>query len=428
MKNAVYWIALQDILGYGAKEVIEILENFDDVKDVFDKSTTRKDLFFFNDNKYKKLNSYNFKKAESVIDYCDRKNIQIITIDDDNYPIVLKRIGTAPAVLYCRGTFPDFDEEVGIAMVGTRNATLNGMIVAATLAFRMAQAGAIVISGGANGIDTKCTQGALYAKKPTVIVRPCGLDYDYLGNLRDIRKSVENCGAVISEVQPLGKVERNAFQVRNRIIAALALGTVAIEVPAKSGVLITIGYALEFGKDIFAVPGDICSENYVGSNKLLQDGATPIYNAYDVLNEYLFAFPHKLKLDKAGIPINEDDIYLRLQKKYSKKALADKETEKPKTTIKKKSIISVVKNKLTKENKKEDIINKNSNNSVKKLSYDADDNAKLVFKCLLDSPCTLEYIVEKTKLSPANVMFALTDLEINNEINALPGGRYEIKY
>ena len=79
MKNAVYWIALQDILGYGAKEVIEILENFDDVKDVFDKSTTRKDLFFLNDNKYKKLNSYNFKKAESVIDYCDRKNIQIIT-------------------------------------------------------------------------------------------------------------------------------------------------------------------------------------------------------------------------------------------------------------------------------------------------------------------------------------------------------------
>lgn len=424
MKNAVYWIALQDILGYGSNKIVEVLENFEDVSALFDKSTSFDKLRFLGEKNLKKFKSYNLKNAESVIEYCERKNIQIVTIDDEKYPIILKRIKNPPAVLYVRGTFPDFDDEVGIGMVGTRNASLNGMIAAATLSYRIAQAGGLVISGGANGIDTKCTQGALYAKKPSVIVRPCGLDFNYLNNLYDIRKQVENNGAVISEVQPLGRVERDAFQIRNRIIAALSLGIVAIEVPAKSGVLITVGHALEFGKDVFAIPGDIGDENYMGSNKLLQEGAFPVYSASDVLNEYLFAFPHKLKLDKASIPINEDDIYLRLQKKYSKKTDVSKINDKKKD---KKSIISVVKNKLTKETKKEDIIKPTQKIIPKELPFEADENTKKVFDCILKGPVSLENIVEKSKLNASDVMFALTELEINGVINTLPGGRYEIR-
>lgn len=418
MKNAVYWIALQNILGYGANQISDILENFEDVRDVFDKSTKRNALKFLNDKNYRRLKSYDIRKAESVINYCDRKNIEIITIDDDKYPIVLKRINNPPAVLYVRGEFPDFDNEATIGMVGTRGCSLNSMIAAATLSYRIAQAGGLVISGGANGIDTKCTQGALFAKAPSVIVRPCGLDYNYLNSLSDIRKQVENCGAVISEVQPLGRVERDAFQIRNRIIAALSLGIVGIEVPEKSGVLITIGYALEFGKDIFAIPGDISDENYKGSNKLLHDGAKPVYTAADVLNEYMYAFPHKLKLDKAGGAINEDDIYLKLQKKYSRKAVQSKPLEDNK------SIIKRVKSKLSNKEEKK-IITKKRKLSV--LPFDADENTKKVYNCFENQPISVDYITEKCGLDAAEVMFSLTELEINDVIHSLPGGRFEIK-
>lgn len=428
MKNAVYWIALQNILGYGANEIWDILRNFDDVSELFGKTIRNSDVKFINDKKFKKLKSFDLKKAQAVIDYCDRKNIEIITVEDEKYPIVLKRIYNPPAVIYVRGELPDVDHNIGIGMVGTRKASMNSMIAAATLAYRIAQSGAVVVSGGAMGIDTKCSQGALFAKKPSIIVRPCGLDYNYLNSLSDIRKQVENCGAVISEVQPLGRVERDAFQIRNRIIAALSIGVVAIEVPEKSGVLITINYATEFGKDIYAVPGDLADENYRGSNRLLQDGAVPVYTPADVLNEYAWNYP--LDLNKAGIPINEDDIYLKLQKKYSKKQ--DSESFEPKTQGKRKTFSSRVKSKLLNENsdkKAKKIVENQTKNKVKlsELSFPADENTKTVYNCFSSQPVSVDYISDKTGLEAADVMFALTELEINDVINSLPGGRFEIK-
>lgn len=428
MKNALYWIALQNILGYGANEIWDILRNFDDVSELFEKTIRCSDVKFLSDKKFKKLKAYDLKKAQSVIDYCDRKNIEIITVEDEKYPIVLKRIYNPPAVLYVRGELPDVDHNVGIGMVGTRKASMNSMIVAATLAYRIAQAGAVVVSGGAMGIDTRCSQGALFAKTPSIIVRPCGLDYNYLASLSDVRRQVENCGAVISEIQPLGKVERDAFQIRNRIIAALSIGIVAIEVPEQSGVLITVNYATEFGKDIFVVPGDITDENYRGSNKLLQDGAVPIYTPADVLNEYSWNYP--LDLTKAGIPVNEDDIYLKLQKKYSKKN--GSEIVEPEKQGKKKTFVSKVKDKL-----KKDKLPKKTNNKTEKpvlqrkklseLPFSADENTKTVYSCFDNRTVSVDYISEKTGLEASDIMFALTELEINDVINSLPGGRFEIK-
>ena len=428
MKNAVYWIALQNILGYGANEIWDILRSFDDVSELFDKSIKRNDVKFLNDKKFKKLKSFDLKKAHSIIDYCDRKNIEIITVEDEKYPVVLKRIYNPPAVIYVRGELPDVDHNAGIGMIGTRKASMNSMIVAATLAYRISQSGAVVVSGGARGIDSKCSQGALFAKNPSIIVRPCGLDYDYLNSLSDIRRQVENCGAIISEVQPLGRIERNAFQIRNRIIAALSIGIVAIEVPEISGVSITINYATEFGKDIYAVPGDLADENYRGSNKLLQDGATPVYTPADVLNEYAWNYP--LDLNNAGIPIYEDDIYLKLQKKYSKKPGSEK--VEPEIQGKKKTFTSRVKNKILKENSNKKTKIKDENDNVKKvklseLPFSADENTKAVYNCFNNRAVSVDYISDKTGLDAADVMFALTELEINDVINSLPGGRFEIK-
>ncbi len=420
MKNAIYWVALQNILGYGSIEVSKILENVEDVSQLFDKSLKRSQVEFLTDKSYEKLVSYNLRKAESIIKYCDKNDIGIVTIEDENYPLSLKRIMNPPTVLYVRGELPNFNEEVAITMIGTRKCSLNGMIIAATLSYRIAQAGAIVVSGGADGIDTKCSQGALYAKKPSVIVRPCGVDYNYLNSLKDVRKQVENCGAVISEVQPLGRVERDAFQIRNRIMAALSMGVVGIEVPEVSGVSITVSYALEYGKDIFIVPGDLSNDNYRGSNKLLQEGATPVYSANDVLNEYIFAYPHKLNLRYAGAAIYDDDVFLKLQIKYSKKV--DKKSSKTtKNKKNNKSLTKTVKEKVEKEVFVKEKV------KFEDLNIQGDENLKVVYDCFDNEPLSSDDISEKTGLDAADIMFYLTELEINGIINSLPGGRFEIK-
>lgn len=416
MKNAVYWIALQNAIGYGSIKTSDILEKFEDISDLFDKNLTRSDVEFLSTKQFDKIKKADFKTAESIIDYCDKKDIKIITLDDKEYPILLKRIRACPAVLYVRGELPNFDEEVGIGMIGTRNCSMNGMIIASTLAYRIAQSGAVVISGGANGIDIRCSQGAIFAKMPSVIIRPCGLDYNYLRKWNDVYRQVEQNGAVISEVQPLGRVEPDAFQIRNRLISALSQGIVVVEAPLASGTNITVNYALEFGKDIFAVPGDISNENYAGSNKLLQDGATPVYSPSDVLNEYIFSFPHKLNLNKAGVSINEDDIYLRLQKKYSKKVSAsDEEEKKPKKV---KTFVQKVKKKFEKEEKQKI--------KPKELPFEADEIIKAVYDSLPLEPISADDIVEISNVDASDVLFALTELEINGVIRQLPGGRFEI--
>ena len=423
--NRMYWIALQNILGYGSVKISQILEQFDDIYDLFDTKIKRKDVKYLSDKEYKALTNPDFHSALEVLYYCEDNNIQIIPLDDEAYPNTLKRISAPPAVLYVRGNMPNFDEEFCVSMVGTRKSSLNGNIVASTLAYRLAQAGAIVISGGADGIDTKCTQGALFAKAPSVIVRPCGVDNPYLRDpeIEEARNKVAQTGALISEVQPLDGIKRNAFHVRNRLMAALCQAVVVVECPAISGVQITVSHALEYGKEIYVVPGDISDERYVGSNKMLYDGATPVYSPYDVLQEYMSIYPHKLNANNARILINEDDIYLGLQKKYSKPA------KKKKTQVAK--VYDFTKSKPVGEVLKvSEPVKWNETNEPKEskiLPEETESEIKLVYSKLKHEPITFDQICKETELDASTVMYAITELEIEGFIEALPGNKFILK-
>lgn len=423
--NRMYWIALQNILGYGSVKISQILEQFDDIYDLFDAKIKRKDVKYLSDKEYKALTNPDFHSALEVLYYCEDNNIQIITLDDEAYPNTLKRISAPPAVLYVRGRMPNFDEEFCVSMVGTRKSSLNGNIVASTLAYRLAQAGAIVISGGADGIDTKCTQGALFAKAPSVIVRPCGVDNPYLKDpeIEEARNKVALTGALISEVQPLEGIKRNAFHVRNRLLAALCQAVVVVECPAISGVQITVSHALEYGKEIYVVPGDISDERYVGSNKMLYDGATPVYSPYDVLQEYMSIYPHKLNANNARILINEDDIYLGLQKKYSKPV------RKNKTQVAK--VYDFTKSKPVGEVLKvSEPVKWNETNEPKEskiLPEETESEIKLVYSKLKHEAITFDQICKETELDASTVMYAITELEIEGFIEALPGNKFILK-
>lgn len=221
--------------------------------------------------------------VEKLITYCAAEKIKLCSIVDDDYPPILKEIKSPPAVFYYYGTLKPFTERIG--MVGTRNNTDYGKRVAYEIAEILATAGITIVSGAARGIDSYSHKGAMKYGR-TVAVLGCGIAYAFSnGNANLIREIAEN-GVVMTDYQPGQKPTAETFPPRNRIIAGLSRGVIVVEAGHKSGALITCGYAGDYGRDVFAVPGSIYAEKSVGCHELIRDGVILIKNAYDVLEYY----------------------------------------------------------------------------------------------------------------------------------------------
>lgn len=210
----------------------------------------------------------------------------ILTLEDEGYPEVLRDLPDPPLALYVLGELCPEDAR-GIAIVGTRRATSYGRLVARKLAEELAGRGITVVSGMAPGIDTAAHRGALDAGR-TVAVLGTGLGNPYPAGARSFMEEIASRGAVLSEYSWETPGSKWTFPKRNRIIAALSLGVVIVEAPERSGALITADFALEQGKEVFAVPGPITSEVSRGANRLIQDGAKLVMGVEDILAELRF--------------------------------------------------------------------------------------------------------------------------------------------
>ncbi len=217
--------------------------------------------------------------------YMKEKNIQILTIKDEDYPYLLKQIYDPPSVIYIMGNKKILSQN-GIAIVGSRNCSLYGQKIAKHLSYQLAKKGIHIISGLARGIDTFSHIGTLQAKGKTIAVLGSGLDVIYPPeNAKLAEKIVESGGCLVSEyivgTKPLGE----HFPARNRIISGLASGVVVVEASEKSGSLITVDFALEQGKNVYAVPGNINSPNSLGTNSLIKQGAKIVTSIEDILED-----------------------------------------------------------------------------------------------------------------------------------------------
>lgn len=210
--------------------------------------------------------------------------IKEISIESSKYPNILKRIYDPPKKLYVMG-----NEELlkinSIAIVGSRDNTEYGKEAAKYFAYNVAKQNICIVSGLARGIDSFAHIGALQAKGKTIAVVGNGLDIVYpKENAKLVQKIIKLGGAIISEYPIGSKPERFHFPARNRIISGLSNGVLVIEAKEKSGSLITADFAIEQGKEVFAVPGNINSLNSVGTNNLIKDGAIPVSNYKDILH------------------------------------------------------------------------------------------------------------------------------------------------
>lgn len=240
----------------------------------------------FEAEKIKKIRLCPRTWAEAELSRAQTARIELIAYTDPRYPPYLKRIEDCPPLLYARGNPEILQNTSCIAIVGARNASINGRKTASRIAYDLSNNGVCVVSGMARGIDAAAHKGAMYAcnqQGETVAVLGCGVDVIYPKENAAVYEQIAAQGCIISEL-PLGTApQSNFFPRRNRIVAAMSLGTLVVEATLKSGSLITAELAQNMGQRIFAVPGSPADARSEGPNKLIKDGAALVENAADIL-------------------------------------------------------------------------------------------------------------------------------------------------
>ena len=238
-----------------------------------------------------------------------RLRVSALRVSDSGYPRLLREIPLPPPILYVRGALTS-EDDVALAIVGTRRASAYGRQVTERLAMDLVAQGVTVVSGLARGIDTVAHTAALDAGGRTIAVLGCGPDLVYPPENARLAARIVDSGAVVTEFSPGTQPEAGNFPARNRLISGLSLGVLVTEAPEDSGALITTRFAAEQGRDVFAVPGNIYNRVSVGANRLIQDGAKLVLGVEDVLGELnLHLLPQQLEMREL---LPENDAEARL--------------------------------------------------------------------------------------------------------------------
>lgn len=301
-----YWLWLSLLEGISLRQKLALLERFSSPEDIYHAAAQEfSQVPELTAEAVQALENKDLTQARQVLNRCERKDLGIVTLADEGYPARLKNIPDPPLVLYIRGRLPDLDERPAIGVVGTRKASAYGMDVARRFGSQISQCGGLVISGGAAGIDSAAMEGALDTQMPVVGVLGCGADVVYPRYNGRLFARAAQCGCLISEYPPGTEPKPWHFPMRNRIISGLCNGVLVVEAPEKSGALITARQALEQGRDVFVVPGNVDVASSAGSNALLRDGGICVSCGWDILMEYEALYPGKVEKKDDRLPVRE---------------------------------------------------------------------------------------------------------------------------
>ncbi|WP_311491413.1 DNA-processing protein DprA [uncultured Anaerococcus sp.] len=275
------------------RTIIDIFDNTG-LEKFFERS--RIDFPYLVDQNYDKIfNPKNLEDFKAYREKVARLGVDFVTILDEDYPENLRHIDDRPVVLYYKGSLDSIRDSQSIAFVGARKCTDYGKWACKNLAGSIAQAGITTVSGLAYGIDAMCHKATLEVGGRTIGVIGCGIDQVYPKANKFLYEKIEEEGLILSEfpleTPPIGY----NFPRRNRIISGISLATVVIEAKEKSGTMITTRCALDQGKEVFAVPGNINSIYSKGTNKLIQDGSKLILSAEDILDELDYLLDKKIE-------------------------------------------------------------------------------------------------------------------------------------
>ncbi len=335
--------------------------------------------------------------ARRILELCQDKGISLVTFADSGYPQKLKNIYDSPMVLYYRGKLPAWESQPVIGIVGTRKASATGMRSARKYGGQIAACGGLVVSGGAAGGDTMALEGALETGKPVACVFGCGVDVYYPAANRKLFEQIAVQGCLLSEYPP--KTEANSwhFPQRNRILSGLSNGVLVVEAPLRSGALITARLAMEQGRDVYVIPGNVEETACAGSNALLQEYGVAALSGWDAVKEYQPAYPGTVARREAAVvqPAVPEPVKPAVPAEPDKKSVDKKE----------KSTYSVVHTPGISLNPQEQTV------------YETIDRPGI----------TTDEVIDKTGLPAGKVKAILTKLAVKGCIQQDPGGHISRK-
>ena len=344
------------------------------------------------------LEERNLTEAEAIPALCEAQDIRFLTFDDPEYPQRLKEIYAPPAVLYVRGTLPELDAQLPVAVIGTRHASDYGLKMGRNIAYELSKCGAVIVSLLTAGVDAAAAEGTLAAGG--ICIGVLGTAVDAAKN--SLAKRVCRDGALISEYAPGTAQMKTFFRARNRVAAGISLGVVVAEAPEKSGTRLFVAEALEQGKEIFAVPGNADSETSAGTIRFLREGAQLVTHGWEVAEELDSLMPGILNTDSR-------ETYPRLALQET----ADKAAEKQKTKPQQKKRLD----------KEKSACYIDISDAIAELS----EPQQQIVLSVISGCSSADGIMEATGLSASLVLSQLTMLEIKGFIRRDAGNRIVIR-
>ena len=402
-----YYLWLLQLMGPANPESHAILQKYGSAKQAYTEIKEKGDISLLTPAAKKRLENATLENAELILRHCRKKEIQIAVLDGEDYPYRLRNIYNPPIVLFYKGTLKGLDDEICVAGVGARDATEYTAKLTRRTCVDLAKLGVVLVSGMAVGVDNIVHNASIECGARTIGVLACGHDIDYPRGSLSTRARICECGgAIVSELLPFEKTNKNYFNTRNRIIAGLSLGVMVFQAGMGSGSLLTANHALQQGRDVFCVPpADVFSPVYSGVVSYLRDGAIPLFNYLDVVNAYFASFSEQLAVinrqNKFSIQPEKHFVFVKNEeKKPEKKA--------EKATVNNEAVVREERPK-------------------KELDLSGySDEAKAVINSLGDAQRNIEQITALTGISPDDLAEILVDLEIEGVIKATPGANYEL--
>lgn len=412
----IHWIWLATRTGMGDKLKSVLLSHFEDPEAIY--FAPEPELAQFEELSASAVESLMDKEltgCEEILAQCQQKKIHILTFQDAAYPARLKNIPDPPMVLYYKGTIPAFDELPVIGVVGTRKASAYGLTTAKRLGYQIAACGGTVVSGMATGIDGVAMKGALTAGGTVAGVLGCGADVIYPLSNRWLYADAEKYGCLLTEFPPgTPPIGRN-FPRRNRIISGLSCGVLVVEAPEKSGALITARLSADQGRDVFVVPANIDVETAMGSNALMRDGAIPVSSGWDILSEYQYQFPGKVRRKQTGVTLTANVEELSREREEPLKVA--QEPRKPREKKAKKSPLRKI---------GIDKSEKSAYSDHKKTQTVLTEQEQAIVELLAGGQRLVDDVIVESGKAPGTVLASLTLLEVKGVVRRLPGRMIEL--
>ena len=417
----VHWIWLAHRPGVNDRMKAELLRHFSDPEDIyFADGEAFSHIDGLTKENLESLRDKDLSPAEKILSDVMKYKLHILTYRDVAYPRRLKAIADPPLVLYYKGSLPDFDNNPVIGVVGTRKCTPYGLSAAKKFGHEIASCGGILVSGLAEGIDAMAMKSALSAGGCPVGILGCGAEQVYPKKNQWLFADTERYGCILSEFPPETPAYGWNFPKRNRIISGLSCGVLVVEAPKGSGSLHTARHALEQGRDVFVVPGNLDQPTFEGSIQLLRDGATLVSSGWDILSEYEALYPGKIRRDtKPSRQRVYADELPRQTEETGKKPLkvAQKDSVPRSEPIKKEKSYKKDVDKLSTGNYSD------VNKDLSALSPEQ----QAIVKALSGGERLVDQIIAETGLSAGRVSTALTMLVIKGHVAKLPGNRFHLK-